>query len=86
MTNLIYTLRRTGAIPPTIQGDEIARKRLSKAERARIAAAMMDRTTKPENLNQRQIATLCGVSIGYAIKQRRKDSSAAPVIVQLAAE
>jgi hypothetical protein len=78
MTDFIYTLRRSGAIPPTITGDQIARKRLTKRERAEIAGAAMDGRTQLTALNQRQIAAICGISLPYArLKMRRPQSAPA---------
>jgi hypothetical protein len=69
-----YTTRLNGATPPRITGDQIARKRLTKRERAKIAAGLMDGTTRVEKLNQRQIANLCQVSLAYARRMRRPQS------------
>ena len=71
MTNLIYMLRRTGAIPTKISGKQIAQARLTKAERARIAGAAMDGETKLVGFSQRQVADICGVSLAYARRMRR---------------
>jgi hypothetical protein len=82
MTNLIYMLRRTGAIPQKISGKQIAQARLTKAERARIAGAAMDGETKLVGFSQRQVADICGVSLAYARRMRRPQS--APQLQQAA--
>jgi hypothetical protein len=71
MTSLTYTRRWNGATPPRITGNQIALKRFTKRERARIAAAIMDGRTQLEALNQGQIASLCKVSLAYARLMRR---------------
>jgi hypothetical protein len=75
MRNSTYTTRWNGATPPTIPGNQIARKHYTKAQRARIAAALMDGAMQLGPLNQRQIANLCGVSVTYALRQRRPQSA-----------
>jgi hypothetical protein len=74
MTDFNYTWRRSGATPAVITGNQVARRHLTKCERARLAGAIMDGTTRVEKLNQRQAATLCGISIAYARRMRRPQS------------
>ena len=73
--SVTYTWRRSGATPSVITGSQIAHKRFSKLERARIAASIMDGTTQLEALNQTQIAAVCKVSVTYALRQRRPQSA-----------
>jgi hypothetical protein len=70
-----YTQRWNGATPPRITGNEIARRRYTKRQLARIAAAAMDGTTTIEALNQGQIAAVCKISIAYARRMRRPQSA-----------
>jgi hypothetical protein len=75
MTRSSYPRRRYGASPPpVITGDQIARWRLTKRERAEMAGAAMDGITRPEKPNQRQIADLFKVSLAYARLMRRPQS------------
>jgi hypothetical protein len=57
-----------------ITGSQIAHKRFTKRERAKIAASIMDGTTQLEALNQTQIAAVCKVSVTYALRMRRPQS------------
>jgi hypothetical protein len=76
MRAFIYPSAVRGATPPAkISGNALARKHLSKRERAQIAAAIMDGTTQVEALNQGQIARLCQVSVGYARLMRHPRST-----------
>jgi hypothetical protein len=75
MKDLIYSWRLSGATPPRITGSQIAHKRFTKRERARIAASIMDGTTQLGKLNQRQVADLCKISLAYARKMRRPQSA-----------
>jgi hypothetical protein len=74
MTHSKYTQRWNGATPPVVTGNQVARRHLTKRERAQIAGAIMDGSTRIEKLNQRQAAALCGVSVAYARRMRRPQS------------
>jgi hypothetical protein len=75
MTRSSYPRHCNGATPPSvITGNQLARRHLTKRERAEIAAAVMDDITKFEKLNQRQIADVCQVSLAYARLMRRPRS------------
>jgi hypothetical protein len=77
MKFVTYTQHRNDATPPTvITGSQIAHKRFTKRERARIAAALIDGTTQLGKLNQRQVADLCKISLAYARSMRRRPQSA----------
>jgi hypothetical protein len=70
-----------------ITGNQIARWRLTKSEGAEMAGAAMDGITNIEKLNQRQIASLFGVSVAYARLRRRRNSvppNSAPPVAQAA--
>jgi hypothetical protein len=73
MTNSTYTQRWNDATP-RVTGNDLARRRLSKAQRARIAAGIMDGVVKLEALNQGQISAVCKVSLAYARRMRRPQS------------
>jgi hypothetical protein len=75
MTHSTYTQRWTGATPPRVTGNDLARRHLTKRQRARIAASVMDGATQIEALNQGQIATLCKISLAYARRMRRPQSA-----------
>jgi hypothetical protein len=76
MTDVIYPLRSSDATPPlTVTGNQLARRRLSKSQRARIAARLMNGTLQLGTLTQGQYAALCKVSTTYALKMRRPQSA-----------
>jgi hypothetical protein len=58
-----------------ISGSQLAHKRFSKRERAKIAGAIMDGRTQLGALNQRQVADLCKISLAYARRMRRPQSA-----------
>jgi hypothetical protein len=80
----MYTNGSNSAIPLRVTGNYLAHRRLSKRQRAIIAASAMDGRTEFVEMTQTQIARHCGVSLAYARLLRRANS--VPPVVQLAAE
>jgi hypothetical protein len=68
---LNYSGKPPSASPPRrITGQSLARRHLSKWQRARIAADIIDGKADIADLTHGQIAVLCGVSLNYAYKVR----------------
>jgi hypothetical protein len=70
-----YTQRRNGATLQEVTGNEIGRWRLTKRQRARLAASILDGRTQLTKLNEGQVATLLKVSVSYTRKMRRPQSA-----------
>ena len=70
-----YTQRRNGATLQEVTGNQIGRWRLSKYQRARLAASILDGRTQLTKLNEGQVATLLKISVSYARKMRRPQSA-----------
>jgi len=65
-----YTQRRNGATLQEVTGNQIRRWRLTKRQRARLAASILDGRTQLTKLNEGQVATLLKISVSYARKMR----------------
>jgi hypothetical protein len=70
-----YTQRRNGATPQEVTGNQVGRWRLTKCQRARLAASILDGRTQLTKLNEGQVATLLKISVSYARKMRRPQSA-----------
>jgi hypothetical protein len=64
--------------PPRVTGQFLARCRLSKWQRARLAAHIIDGKLVVTDLTDKQIAALCGVSVTYAYAVNRKGARHKP--------
>jgi hypothetical protein len=51
--------------PRTVSGQYLARNRLGKRDRAKLAARIISGTVEIDQLTNKQIAALCGVSVAY---------------------
>jgi hypothetical protein len=76
--HVTYTRRQNGATLQEVTGNQIGRWHLTKFQRARLAASILDGRTQLTKLNEGQVATLLKVSVSYARKMRRPQS--APVL------
>jgi hypothetical protein len=64
---LNYSPKSFTASPPRpITGQYLARNQLPKCGRARLAADIIDGRLFVTNLTDKQVAALCGISVGYA--------------------
>ena len=70
-----YTGRLSGATLQEVTGNQIGRWRLSKYQRAKLAASILDGRTQLTKLNEGQVATLLKISVSYARKMRRPQSA-----------
>ena len=73
--------------PPTpstatqhVSGQYLARNRLDKRARARLAAEIIAGRTVIADLTTKQVATLCGVSVPYITEARKPDRAVARLL------